>query len=134
MTEFQFGLFREYVEDYSEVVLRELLINAIAHRDYSRQAYIEIRKYDNYIEFESPGGFPDGINKYNYLRKSNPRNPNIMDILREAKLAEKAGSGFDKIFAELLMKGKSLPIPEETGSSIIFRAVSYTHLTLPTKA
>ena len=73
--EFIFGLYREYVEDYPEIVLRELLINALVHRDISRQQIIEIRKYENYIEIESPGTFPQGITVNNYLRKSNPRNP-----------------------------------------------------------
>lgn len=121
LREFQFGLFREYVEDYPEVVLRELLINAIAHRDYSRQAIIEIRKYTNYIEFESPGLFPQGVTTENYLRKTNPRNPNIMDVFREVKYAEKAGSGFDKIFTALLSKGKKLPTPLESEHSLLFR-------------
>ena len=121
--EFVFGLFREYVEDYSEIVIRELLINALAHRDISRQQIIEIRKYDDggYLEIESPGTFPDGVTVDNYLRKTNPRNPNVMDILREIGLAEKAGSGFDKIFTDLLKKGKALPMPEETETSVIFR-------------
>jgi predicted HTH transcriptional regulator len=121
LKEFHFGLFREYIEDYSEIVLRELLINAIAHRDYSRQQIIEIRKYPNYIEFESPGKFPDGIDETNFLRKTNPRNPAIMDIFREVNYAEKAGSGFDKIFTALLSKGKSLPKSIQTDSSILFR-------------
>ena len=121
--EFVFGLFREYVEDYSEIVIRELLVNALAHRDISRQQIIEIRKYDDggYLEIESPGTFPDGVTVDNYLRKTNPRNPTIMDILREIGLAEKAGSGFDKIFTDLVKKGKALPIPEETETSVIFR-------------
>lgn len=121
--EYIFGLFREYVEDYSEIVLRELLINALAHRDISRQQIIEIRKYDDggYLEFESPGKFPEGVTIKNYLRKTNPRNPNVMDILREIGLAEKAGSGFDKIFTDLLKKGKQLPEPEETETSVVFR-------------
>lgn len=121
--EYVFGLFREYVEDYSEIVIRELLINALAHRSLSRQQIVEIRKYDDgrYLEIESPGTFPDGITVENYLRKTNPRNPNVMDILREIGLAEKAGSGFDKIFTDLLKKGKSLPKPEETDNSVIFR-------------
>lgn len=121
--EFVFGLFREYVEDYSEIVIRELLVNALAHRDISRQQIIEIRKYDDggYLEIESPGTFPDGVTVDNYLRKTNPRNPNVMDILREIGLAEKAGSGFDKIFTDLLKKGKALPMPEETETSVIFR-------------
>jgi predicted HTH transcriptional regulator len=119
--EFHFGLFREYIEDYPEVVLRELLINAIAHRDYSRQQIIEIRKFPSYLEFESPGHFPQGIDETNFLRKTNPRNPGIMDVLREINYAEKAGSGFDKIFTALLSKGKKLPQPIQTENSILLR-------------
>lgn len=119
--EMNFGLFHETIEDYSKVVLRELLINALAHRDYSRQQIIEIRKYPTYIEFESPGIFPQGIDCTNFLWKTNARNPEIMEIFRAIKFAEKAGSGWDKIFTELLSKGKALPTPEETETSVIFR-------------
>lgn len=119
--EMNFGLFHETIEDYSEVVIREILINAIGHRDYSRQQIIEIRKYSDYIEFESPGLFPAGITVDNFLWKTNPRNPEIMDIFRAIKYAEKAGSGWDKVFTELLSKGKSVPVPQETETSVIFR-------------
>ena len=119
--EMNFGLFHETIEDYSEVTLREVLINAIAHRDYSRQQIIEIRKYSDYIEFESPGRFPEGITTTNFLWKTNPRNPEIMDIFRAIKYAEKAGSGWDKVFTELLSKGKPVPVAEEYDTSVIFR-------------
>ena len=119
--EFHFGLFRDYIDDYPEIVLREMLINAIVHRDYSRQQVIEIRKYPNYIEFESPGHFPQGIDETNLLRKTNPRNPNIIDVMREVSYAEKAGTGFDKIFTALLSKGKKLPKSIQNEHSIIFR-------------
>ena len=119
--ELSFGLFHEFIDDYSEVVLRELLVNAIVHRDYSRQQVIEIRKYPTYLEIESPGMFPEGVDEINYLRKTNPRNPNIIDVFRAIKYAEKAGSGFDKIFTDLLSKGKKLPTPIVTETSIIFR-------------
>jgi len=119
--EFHFDLLHEYAEDYSEIVLRELLINALAHRDYSRQQIVEIRKYPTYLEIESPGRFPEGVTVDNYLSKTNARNPAVMDSLREIRFAEKAGSGFDKIFTELLSKGKNLPMPEETESSVVFR-------------
>ena len=118
--EFHFGLFREYVEDYPEVVLRELLMNAVAHRDYSRPQIIQIRKYPTHMEIESPGPFPDGIDETNYLRQSNARNPIIMDVFREIGYTEKAGSGFNKIFTELLSKGKRIPVPEETQHSLTF--------------
>ncbi|MDE7421686.1 MAG: hypothetical protein K2N35_15955, partial [Muribaculaceae bacterium] len=119
--EMNFGLFHEVIEDYSEITLREVLINALAHRDYSRQQIIEIRKYSDYIEFESPGRFPEGITTTNFLWKTNPRNPDIIDIFRAIKYAEKAGSGWDKVFTELLSKGKSVPMAEEDDTSVIFR-------------
>lgn len=123
-TEMNFGLFHEIIEDYSPIVLREVLINAIAHRDYSRQQIIQIRKYPSCIEVESPGTFPEGITVDNFLWKTNPRNPRIMDIFRQIKYAEKAGSGWDKVFTELLTKGKPVPIPQETETSVIFRIES----------
>lgn len=119
--EIHFGLERIFVEDYSQTLIRELLINAVAHRDYSRQQIIEIRKFPTYMEFESPGQFPQGIDEENLLRKANPRNPNIMDVFREIKYAEKAGSGFDKVFRELLSNGKQLPIPKQSNHSILVR-------------
>lgn len=124
--EFQFGLFRDYVEDYPETAIRELLINALAHRDYSRQQIIEIRKHDDYLEIESPGSFPEGVTPENCLWKSNPRNPTIMDIFREINYAEKSGSGFDKIFRILLTKGKQLPLFEVTEYSVKVKIFSAT--------
>jgi ATP-dependent DNA helicase RecG len=73
------------------------------------------------LEFESPGLFPNGITETNFLRKTIPRNPGIMDVLREINYAEKAGSGFDKIFTALLSKGRKLPQPIQTENSILLR-------------
>ena len=113
---------KNFAPKYDETA-RELLINALTNRSLSRQQIVEIRKYDDggYLEIESTGLFPEGVSTENYLRKTNLRNPNVMDILREIGMAEKAGSGFDKIFTDLLKKGKSLPEPEETETSVIFR-------------
>ena len=119
--EFHFGLFHDFIEDYSETVIRELLINAIVHRDYSRQQCIEIRKYPTYMEIESPGTFPDGVDINNMLRKTNPKNPSIIEAFRAIRYAEKAGSGFDKIFTALLSHGKKLPDPILSDNSITFR-------------
>ena len=105
--EFHFGLFHDFIEDYSETVIRELLINAIVHRDYSRQQCIEIRKYPTYMEIESPGTFPDGVDINNMLRKTNPKNPSIIEAFRAIRYAEKAGSGFDKISADYLEYGQN---------------------------
>ncbi|MDE5875522.1 MAG: putative DNA binding domain-containing protein [Muribaculaceae bacterium] len=52
--EMNFGLFHDAIEDYSEVTIREVLLNAIAHRDYSRQQIIEIRKYSDLLSLKVP--------------------------------------------------------------------------------
>jgi len=54
------GLVREEVPEYPPVVLREALVNAVGHRDYSlRGAAVEVRLYDDAVEVESPGTLPD---------------------------------------------------------------------------
>lgn len=100
---------------------RRMLRNGWRRFYRNSQQIIEIRKYHNCLEFESPGHFPQGIDETNFLRKTNPRNPGIMDVLREINYAEKAGSGFDKIFTALLSKGKKLPQPIQTDNSILLR-------------
>ena len=108
--------------DGTNLLLLEIPFSEQLHRTSKGEfLIIEIRKYPSYIEFESPGGFPQGVDTTNYLRKTNARNPNIMDVLREIGFTEKAGSGFDKVFQALLSKGKDVPIPEETNHSLIFR-------------
>jgi ATP-dependent DNA helicase RecG len=50
------GLVREEVPEYPPVALREALVNAVGHRDYSlRGAAVEVRLYDDAVEVESPG-------------------------------------------------------------------------------
>lgn len=50
------GLVREEVPEYRPIALREALVNAVGHRDYSlRGAAVEVRLYDDAIEVESPG-------------------------------------------------------------------------------
>lgn len=58
------------------------------------------------------------------LRKTNPKKPSIIEAFRAIRYAEKAGSGFDKIFTALLSHGKKLPDPILPDNSITFRVDS----------
>ena len=55
------GLYRIDTRDYPEDALREALLNALVHRDYSFRASTIVSVYADRIEFVSVGGLPSGI-------------------------------------------------------------------------
>lgn len=75
--------------------IREVLLNAIVHRNYHIQAPTKVAVWSDRIEVFSPGSFPGPID-VNNLRagRSYIRNPNICKAFREAGYIEKLGSGF----------------------------------------
>lgn len=93
------GKKREEKLEIPEIAIREVLLNAIVHRNYHIQAPIKIAIYDNRIEIFSPGDFPGPINNSNLLSGlTYIRNPGIGKIFRLAKYIEKLGSGFHNLF------------------------------------
>ncbi|AAM29901.1 putative DNA binding domain-containing protein, partial [Methanosarcina mazei] len=52
---------REEVWDYPLEAVREAVVNAVCHRDYTIMSQIEIRIYDNELIVWSPGGLPPGL-------------------------------------------------------------------------
>ncbi len=90
---------REEKLEVPEIAIREVLLNAIVHRNYHIPAPIKIAIYDNRIEIFSPGDFPGPINTSNLLSGlTYIRNPGISKIFRQAKYIEKLGSGFNNLF------------------------------------
>jgi Predicted transcriptional regulator containing an HTH domain and an uncharacterized domain shared with the mammalian protein Schlafen len=92
------------------VAIREVLLNAIVHRNYHIQAPIKIAIYDNRIEFFSPGVFPGPLNTNNLkMGITYIRNTVICKIFREAGYIEKMGSGFIEIFESYEKRGLYAP-------------------------
>lgn len=96
--EFPNGLFRNKIRHYDQRLVRELLINAIAHKSYTISGDIFIKVYTDRLEITNPGGLPLGINKDNILHSVSRRNPHMIRILHDLKLMEGEGSGYDLIF------------------------------------
>lgn len=96
--EFPNGLFRNKIRHYDQRLVRELLINAIAHKSYTISGDIFIKVYTDRMEITNPGGLPLGINKDNILHSVSRRNPHMIRILHDLKLMEGEGSGYDLIF------------------------------------
>lgn len=106
----QIGLFRMEVEDFSEKVFQEALLNALAHRDYQSMGAVYVKHYPDKIVIENPGGFLDGITADNIItHPSAPRNKLIAETLQHLKYVQRTGQGVDIIFREMISMGKPYP-------------------------
>ena len=107
------GIFRRFVPNYEEDVVRELIANALVHRPYTTRGDIFINLFPDRLEVHNPGLFPLGVTAQNILHKSVRRNEHLAKVFYDLKLMEREGSGFDKMYETLLKNGKQIPIPHE---------------------
>ncbi len=101
---------------YSDKVLRELIVNAVTHRNYSIEgSRIRIMHYANRIEFISPGRLPNTITleKLRY-GVSYAVNPVILKFLENMRFIDKLGRGLPMVYSEAKALGKQA-IFEEIG-------------------
>lgn len=109
--EFPLGLFRNKIRHYDARLIRELLINAIAHKSYTISGDIFIKAYQDRLEITNPGGLPLGITKDNILHTTYRRNPHLIRILHDLKLMEGEGTGYNLIYEITSRDAKAFPIP-----------------------
>lgn len=106
---FQEGFFIIEVPTFDERVIREIILNAVAHRDYRLGGSIFVVQYPDRLEVRSPGGFPPGVSPENILWEQNPRNRRIAEAFTKCGLVERAGQGYDIIYQSCIEQGKPLP-------------------------
>lgn len=93
------GLHRIDKRDYPLEAVREALLNAIVHRDYSFSSSTLISIFDDHIEFISIGGLAKGISYEDMmLGISIARNENLANVFYRLTLIEAYGTGVPKIF------------------------------------
>ena len=109
--EFPLGLFRNKIRHYDARLIRELLINAIAHKSYTISGDIFIKVYQDRLEITNPGGLPLGITKDNILHTTYRRNPHMIRVLHDLKLMEGEGTGYNLIYEITSRDAKAFPIP-----------------------
>lgn len=105
----QEGLFIRDIPNFNEEVVRESLLNAVCHRDYTLPGSIFIKQYPNTLIIENPGGFLPGITPENIIYSQAPRNRRIAEVFQKCGLVERSGQGADKIFRNSISEGKSKP-------------------------
>jgi ATP-dependent DNA helicase RecG len=107
------GIFRKFIPNYEEEVIRELIANALVHRPYTTRGDIFINLYTDRIEMHNPGLLPTGVTPENMLHKTVRRNEHLAKVFYDLKLMEREGTGYDKMYEVLLSNGKQLPVVTE---------------------
>jgi len=106
------GIHRIETYEYPKEALREALLNAIAHKDYSSGIPIQISVYKDKIMFWNDGQLPENWTVENLIKKhsSKPYNPDIANAFFRIGYIESWGRGTIKIIEKC--KEAGLPIPK----------------------
>ena len=120
----EFGTNSKFEQKYifPEDAVREVILNAIAHRDYSIANAIEIYIFNDRMEIKSPGALLSTLtikNLYELEGSHESRNPLIASVLRENKLMREIGEGMKRIFS--LMQEQKLEKPGLYSNGLWFR-------------
>lgn len=114
------GLRRHQLPRIPEVVLREAIANAVAHRSYELDGSavrIEIRP--DAVVVVSPGGFPEPVTEDNIRETQAPRNLDVIRVLRQLGLAEDAGRGIDVMEDSMREEMLDPPTFKDRGHSVV---------------
>lgn len=104
------GAYISRLKTFNQEVIREAILNAIAHRDYSITSEVVIKQFPKKIVISNPGGFPKGVTIDNLLTiSSTPRSRLMAEVLEKTGLVERSGQGVDKIYLITLSEGKAEP-------------------------
>jgi ATP-dependent DNA helicase RecG len=92
--------------------MREVLLNAVIHKDYAAAAPIQISVYDNKLMCWNPGDLPTGWTVKTLMTKhpSIPANPDIANALFRAGMVETWGRGIEKVLQACATE--HLPFPK----------------------
>lgn len=113
------GTHRETFAEYPPAVLREAVLNALAHRDYGLTgATVDVTIWDDRIEIQSPGSLPGHITTENMRREHFSRNRRIMRVLKTLNLVEEYGEGVDRMISEMEARLMEPPHFAATSSSV----------------
>lgn len=112
------GMFPQPIPMFDEVVVRELLVNALVHRPYTQRGDIFLNFHPDRLEVVNPGRLPIGVTPENILHKSVRRNDHLARLFHDLKLMEREGTGFDTLYEILLTQGRPAPVAEEGTDSV----------------
>ncbi len=111
------GMAREDTTEYPVAVVREAVVNAIAHRDYSvRGEGIRLLMFADRLEIYSPGRLPGHVTLDNLKDERYSRNEALVAVLSDLGYIERLGYGIDRMLATMQTAGLPEPIFAETSA------------------
>jgi len=111
------GLERVEETEYPVDVVREAIVNAVAHRDYQiRGDEIRIFLFSDRVEFYSPGRLPGHVTVENLVHERYSRNEAIVQVLSDLGFIERLGYGIDRMIRLMAEAGLPAPQFEETAA------------------
>lgn len=117
---FEEGFFEGDIWAFDQKSIREAVLNAVAHRDYSERGSIFIEASPDSFIAKSPGGFLPGVSPDNALDSQGKwRNRLLMETLGSIALVERYGHGLDRIFKKSITDGKGTPVLKETSAGFV---------------
>ncbi len=118
------GLRHKTTPEYPLEAVRELLVNAVAHRDYNVQGdTIHLHIFADRLEVHSPGGLPGPVTLDNLLAARFSRNAVIVQALADLGYVERLGYGLDRVVTVMKQNGLRPPLFEEVAGT--FRVTLY---------
>ncbi|RPI31635.1 MAG: transcriptional regulator, partial [Chloroflexota bacterium] len=123
------GLAHQETLEYPFEAVRELAVNAVAHRDYNIQGdNIHLNIYAEHLEVQSPGVLPGPVTLENLLEARFSRNAVIVQVLSDLGYVERLGYGLDRVVTVMRQNNLRLPRFEEIAGC--FRVTLYSPVDL----
>ncbi len=120
------GLAREDTPEYPISIVREAIVNAVAHRDYSiRGDNIRVLMFGDRLEVYSPGRLPGHVTIENIVDERFSRNEAIVQVLSEIGFIERLGYGIDRMIS--VCESEELPKPRFAETAAGFKVTIYGH-------
>ncbi|NTW98731.1 MAG: transcriptional regulator [Geobacteraceae bacterium] len=107
--------------DYPEWALRELLMNAVMHRNYDSNSPIRFYAFSDHIEIQSPGGLYGEATPENFPTRNSYRNPVIAEAMKSLGFVNRFGYGVQRAQALLAQNGNSLAQYEFDEHSVLVK-------------
>lgn len=112
------GLTHRETPEYPFEAVRELLVNAVAHRDYNLQGdTIHLNIFADRLEVTSPGRLPGPVTLDNLLEARFSRNAILVQALADLGFIERLGYGLDRVVAQMRENGLRPPRFEEVAGT-----------------
>lgn len=110
------GLSRSREQAYPREAIREVVLNAFAHRDWTRSVDVEVTVFSDRLEVVSPGKLPNSMTIEKMIAgQRSPRNPMIVDVLRDFGYVDSRGMGIRrKVIPLMRQQNHTDPVFEAT--------------------